>query len=186
MSMRVGIASVVLTAIVVASGCNADEGSGTSDPELSSGVVAPDAAIVAESTALETTTTLPQTGVAADAEIEYERLSPLDVGEVRPVKVWGWCGVTLEFGDERSIDEIDVADRDIVPYPGRDWRASDFPSDWDVVVFNEGGEDGPSWVILDATVERLDATTLEAKDRSGALIALFELDPTPLDERIGC
>lgn len=104
----------------------------------------------------------------------------LAAGEVQPTQVWAWCSVSIEVGENRYL-----ADREIVPNPGREWRDSDFPHDWDVVVFNDAPQDGPSWAMLDAKVVRIDATSLEVRHiGTDELIAYFLLDDTPTDQRI--
>ena len=106
----------------------------------------------------------------------------IEVGESRPTQVWAWCSIAIEVGEDRYL-----SDSEIVPYPGRDWRTSDFPPEWDVVVFNDAGSDGPSWVVLDAKVTRIDESTLEVRHiGTDTLISNFVLDETPFDERIMC
>lgn len=72
----------------------------------------------------------------------------------------------------------------------RSWAAllqSDFPSHWNVVVFNMAGSDGPSWVMLDAMVERVDGATLEVRQSaSHELLAYFVIDTTPPEQRTFC
>lgn len=176
--------ALLITAILVSSGCSDDPSTviDTSQP------LATPVATDGPPPSTPTTSDLPTTSivpVTSDEEssdnIPYEQLPQLDVGDVSSVQVWSWCGVHIAIANENYF-----ADREIAPYPGRDWMTSDFPPNWDVVVFNDAPQDGPNWVILDATAERIDNFTVEVTDRDGVLIAYFELDTTPPGNRISC
>jgi hypothetical protein len=193
MDMRMRIAVVGLALIAASAGCrqsDPDEAgaasaasttqtTGRSESDSGATLAPPPSAVT---TPAPDATTDIEVSALTTPDYSSAMFATLEVGESRPTQVWAACAISIEVGDDRYL-----ADREIAKYPGRDWRASDFPPEWDVIAFNEAPQDGPSWAILDAKVMRIDAATLEVRHvGTDELIANFILDETPPDERIVC
>lgn len=81
-------------------------------------------------------------------------------------------------------DDVYVATRPIVAYPGRLWERSDFPAEWDVEILNEAPTDGDDWIIRNVHAKRIDERTLEVVEPvTGDLIGTFLRDERPPEER---
>lgn len=118
--------------------------------------------------------------VSSTDDVGYESLGALEVGEVRPVNIWAWCDFAIEVDGEWYQSDLPITMQGSNGY-----TVSDFPPGWDVAIFNEAPSDGPNWVILNAVVERLDASTLEARNLDDdTVIDQFELDTTPAEQRM--
>jgi hypothetical protein len=158
---------VLIAYVAISSGCNSagSESSPGSPTQLSS--VPNDNSPSTTASELATTTTAAQP-VCPRAEV-------VDVGGCIEVDTNG----AIYLGDD-----VYIATRPIVAYPGRLWERTDFPAKWDVEILNQAPDDGHDWIIRNVHATRIDERTLEVVEpTTGDLIGTYLRDERPPEER---
>lgn len=178
---RLGVAIVIGSAVVAACGSGDHKTTSTTrEPPTSSSTAmdqsSPISAADSRATVPRSATTLPSPHTAASVRATCEAVDQLQVGEQGCVDVLD--------GAVYLGDGLFLADQPVVPYPGREWRRSDFPKHWDVTILNEAPTDGENWIIHDVIATRVDEDTLRITDVDERFIADLIRDDTPIDERI--